>query len=257
MHSCVASLCAAFLFFPIFSFSQTFTEHDTTTVPGAVKVVRADFNNDSIPDFALANHDSNTVPIFLMNANGTFRGRQDFTTGQHPTGIIAADFNHDRKPDLATSNADADNSHSIALLLGNGDGTFQPPRFFYGGTKPLNIGWGDFNKDGNVDVVTAWLAITNPNDPTAKQTNEILVTYGDGRQGFSSQVSISDVGDVEPAGERDRRIEKLAVGDFNGDGRADIAFIEGGGGLDLQVGDIFTLMNTGNSFTQRKVSDVL
>jgi hypothetical protein len=248
--------CCVLLFFPSLSFSQTFSEHDTSVGPGAIQVVKGDFNSDSIPDFATANQSSNTVSVFLMNANGTFRRRQDFTTGQHPTGIVAGDFNHDHKPDLATSNADPDDSHSIALLIGNGDGTFQAPKFFYGGTKPVNIGIGDFNKDGNLDVVTGFLLIPNPGDPTAKQPNEILVTYGDGRNGFSSQLSIGDVGDVEAAGERDRRLRRLAVGDFNGDGRPDIAFIEGGGGSEVFVGDIFLLVNRGTGFMQKKVTDV-
>src|SRR6476660_9195108 len=112
--------CCVLLFFPSLSFSQTFSEHDTSVGPGAIQVVKGDFNSDSIPDFATANQGSNTVSVFLMNADGTFRSRQDFTTGQHPTGIVAGDFNHDHKPDLATSNADPDDSHSIALLIGNG-----------------------------------------------------------------------------------------------------------------------------------------
>ena len=248
--------CCVLVFLSSLSFSQTFSEHDTTVGPGAVQVVRADFNNDSIPDFATANQSSNTVSILLMNADGTFRSRQDFTTGQHPTGIVAGDFNHDHKPDLATSNADPDDSHSIALLIGNGDGTFQTPKFFYGGTKPVNIGIGDFNKDGNLDVVTGFLLIPNPGDPTAKQPNEILVTYGDGRNGFSSQLSISDVGDTESPGAQDRRMRKLTVGDFNGDRRPDLAFIEGVGLEPNPTGDIFVLLNLGNNFTQKKVSDL-
>src|ERR1051325_11682624 len=235
-------ICFVLLSLASFGVSQTFPEHDTSVGPGAFQVVHGDFNNDSIPDFATANHDSNTVSILLMNADGTFRGRLDFITGQHLTGIVVGDFNHDHKLDLATSNADPDDSHSIALLIGNGDGTFQAPKFFYGGTKPLNIGIGDFNKDGNLDVVTGFLLIPNPGDPTAKQTNEILVTYGNGGNGFSSQLSISDVGDTESPGAQDRRMRKLTVGDFNGDRRPDLAFIEGVGLEPNPTGDIFVLL---------------
>ncbi|HSS96922.1 MAG TPA: VCBS repeat-containing protein, partial [Terriglobales bacterium] len=105
-------LCLALLFLSSLAISQTFSEHDTSVGAGAVQVVKGDFNNDSIPDFATVNQSGNTVSVFLMNANGTFRARQDFATGQHPTGIVVGDFNHDHKLDIATSNADPDDSHS-------------------------------------------------------------------------------------------------------------------------------------------------
>src|SRR6185369_7536391 len=100
--------------------SLIFSLHDSGTGSGPIKLVRSDFNNDSIMDLATVNQDSPTVTILLLNADGTFRSRQDFAAGQLPTGIAVGDFNHDHIVDLAVSNNDSDGTQSLALLLGNG-----------------------------------------------------------------------------------------------------------------------------------------
>jgi hypothetical protein len=94
--------------------SQTpkFTEHEKATASGPVKLIRSDFNNDSVPDIAIANQEAGTVSVFLMDAAGTIRSRQDFAVGQNPNAIVAVDFNHDHKMDLLTTNADPNELHS-------------------------------------------------------------------------------------------------------------------------------------------------
>lgn len=250
------SFCVFFLLAGVaFPQSLIFSLHDSGTGSGPIKLVRSDFNNDSIMDLATVNQDSPTVTILLLNADGTFRSRQDFAAGQLPTGIAVGDFNHDHIVDLAVSNNDSDGTQSLALLLGNGNGTFQAPKFFRGGNSPLGIAAADFNADGNLDVVTGWLKPAS-SDPNAKQINQILINFGNGKGGFSGQLTISDVGDVEAPGEHDRRLSRIAVGDFNHDGRPDIVFIETGGGFDVEIGDVFVLMNNGgNNFISKKVVD--
>src|SRR5215813_15503053 len=117
----------ALLLAPLLSNSQTpkFTEPDTATAAGPVKLLRADFNNDSLPDIAIANKDAGTVSVFLMTATGELRSRQDFAVGQNPNAIAAVDFNHDHKMDLLTTNADPNELHTLSILFGNGDGTFR------------------------------------------------------------------------------------------------------------------------------------
>jgi FG-GAP-like repeat len=63
-----------------------------------------------------------------------------------------ADFNRDHKPDLAISVTTTD---SVAVLLGNGDGTFQPAVNYAVGSSPQGIAIGDVNGDGNPDIVSA------------------------------------------------------------------------------------------------------
>jgi uncharacterized repeat protein (TIGR02543 family) len=61
------------------------------------------------------------------------------------------DFNGDGKQDLAVANQGGD----VSILLGNGDGTFQPAVNFGAGTTPLSVAVGDFNGDGKQDLAVA------------------------------------------------------------------------------------------------------
>ena len=76
-----------------------------------------DFNGDGIPDLALSNN------VLLGNGNGTFRNPIPTYQGQ-VLGVAAADLNGDGKLDLVL----ADPLNGVAVLLGNGDGTFPEGR---------------------------------------------------------------------------------------------------------------------------------
>ena len=128
-----SAVCLFFVISSLLASSQSapyqFTQHDSQTASGRLSVVRADFNNDSIPDLATANRDENTVSVLLMNSDGTVRSRHDYAVGDSPMALVAADFNHDHEIDIVTTNADSDDVHTISVLLGNGDGTLQPAKF--------------------------------------------------------------------------------------------------------------------------------
>jgi hypothetical protein len=63
-----------------------------------------------------------------------------------------ADVDGDGFPDLVTANADSD---SVSVLLGQGDGTFQPEQRFAVGRDPWAVVVADLNGDGVPDLVTA------------------------------------------------------------------------------------------------------
>ncbi len=94
-------------------------------------------------------------------------GRNDFSAGTQPGAVAIADFNGDRKLDIAV----ADFGGSVAILLSNGDGTFQPATFIADPYQPTAVAAGDFNGDGRVD-----LAVAN----FANNTVSVFLGNGDG-----------------------------------------------------------------------------
>ncbi|MGA2653308.1 MAG: FG-GAP-like repeat-containing protein [Terracidiphilus sp.] len=196
-------------------------------------VVVGDFNEDGIPDLAVANYGDGTVTILLGNGNGTFTqaANSPLTVGSGPSSIAAADFNGDGIPDLAVANV---SGNTISILLGNGDGTFTQAANspLTVGNGPLSVAVGDFNGNGIPD-----LAVANAIDSTVM----ILMGNGDGTfaQATNSPVPVG----AEPS--------SIVVADFNGDGVPDLAVANyGSNTLTILLG------NGGGTFTQAANSPV-
>ncbi len=118
--------------------------------------------------------------------------------------VVAGDFNNDGIPDLAVlSDPPCCANGSVAIFLGNGDGTFSAPTGPYTvGMGPVSMVAADLNGDGNLDLIVV------------NQTNEELgVLLGDGAGHLGGQTTY---GVGTSAG-------FAAVGDFNGDGWPDLA----------------------------------
>ena len=173
----------------------------------------ADFNGDGKVDLAVANYGGNgvvgvvgTVGILLNKGNGTFAAATTSTTystgGSNPRSIAVGDFNGDGKPDLAVANY---TSGTVGILLNKGNGTFATATTYgTGGSDPRGILSGDFNSDGKAN-----LAVTN------NGSDDVGILLGSGNGMFSAATTFSTGSGSEPFG--------LAVGDFNGDGKPDLA----------------------------------
>ncbi len=120
-----------------------------------------DFNADGKDDLAVVNSTDNTVSILLGNGDGTFATQVTYPVGADPVGIVVADFNGDGKQDISIGNT-AQSALTQSILLGNGDGTFQPQLTFKTGNFPYGEAVADFDRDGYPD-----LAIANFSDATA------------------------------------------------------------------------------------------
>lgn len=180
--------------------------------PYAIAV--GDFDGDGKPDLAVVNHGSG-VSILVNETERAAAGiryrfamHQDI--GAEPNGIVTGDFNRDGRLDLATANV-GDGSLSILLADGVSAGVlhFSTLALPVDGVGPAAIAAGDFNGDGKLDLATAnYLGST-----VSILLNETRRGMVDARFDTASQPSVA-VGSGPYA---------LVVGDFNGDGRPDLA----------------------------------
>src|ERR1022692_2670280 len=221
------------------------------TSPSSVAV--GDFNGDGKPDLAVANYICNncvnpptgSVSILLGNGDSTFQPQVSYAAGNSPLSVAVGDFNGDGKPDLAVAGY-----NGVSILLGNGDGTFQPPVSYALAGSALFVTVGDFNGDGKADlaVVNGGISILlgNGNGTFQPQVyyslgaNSIAVGDFNG-DGISDLAVVGGVGNFDDPGfvsillgRRNGTFQppvtyalppgaSVAVGDFNGDGKPDLA----------------------------------
>ncbi|HEX3154496.1 MAG TPA: VCBS repeat-containing protein, partial [Candidatus Angelobacter sp.] len=240
-----SSVIAFFLFAPLTCYSQSFSTKSYPVGAGPAQLIVADFNGDHIPDLATVNTNANTVSILINNGDGTFRPQLEFATGPAPVGLAAVDWNKDGKMDLAVVNSGADAAHSISILLGNGDGTFQPHHDIPGAPNSNSIAVGDFNHDGNPDIATS------SNNPV----NAVYVSLGNGHGGVVAQKVTTGFGatTTDPSA-NPFLLLKISWADYNRDGKDDLYYIECCGGVDIDFGAFGVLTGNGDgTFTDHLI----
>jgi hypothetical protein len=162
-----------------------------------------DLNGDGKADVVgLFNSD---VVVYLSNGDGTFATGVSYAVGANNIAfnfITEGDFNSDHITDIAVSIPGDNTSGQEAVLLGNGDGTFQTAKTSGGGTNIAVIA-GDFNGDGKLDLVLS--GGYSPN-----YTVTLLLGNGDGT--FQGATTIASTG----------AYTSLAANDLNGDGKLDL-----------------------------------
>jgi hypothetical protein len=183
-----------------------------------------DFNGDGNLDVVVAL--SGGVGIMLGDGKGNLADAVSYGTGNSgaaPMQLGVGDLNGDGKLDvLALSPLDS----NVYELLGNGDGTLQAATAIaVGNAAGLATGMveGDFNGNGTLDFAVA-------NSPGYTSSGVISVFYGNGDGTFQPEIQYNPTAQINSA---------LALGDFNGDGFADIVFSSEVTSVPTQVGVMF------------------
>jgi hypothetical protein len=192
-----------------------------------IAIKAGDFNGDGILDLATKGQ-GGTVTVLPGNPDGTFqppRYSEAGTVAAEPV-LVVGDFNEDGNLDLATnSNFDANNQDGfddVAVLLGNGDGTFVP---VYLGTNlaARAVGTGDLNGDGHAD-----LGVYSLDDDSLR----VLLGGGDGT--FAAPATFD--GSYSEYFSWSAPYSSLTLADFNADGNLDQAYL-GAQGLAVSLGN--------------------
>jgi len=135
-----------------------------------------------------------------------FQAASDLVTGTTPDQIVSGDFNADGKLDMAVANQGScpSNLGSVTILLGKGNGTFQPAINLTNGiTNPDSLAAGDFNGDGKLDLAVVNIGVSS---------QQISIFLGNGDGTFQNPSTLSAGGATA----------FLTVADLNQDGHLDL-----------------------------------
>lgn len=187
--------------------------------PFAVAV--ADINNDQKLDLVTVHRQANMLKVRLGTGPGTFMmpTTDSWTTGLAPYDLAIGKLNADNNLDAVVANSGS--SNNVSVFIGNGTGGFTAgSTSAVTGTAPQAIILAHFNGDQNLDYATANFG---------GSSNHVTARNGDGLGGFSlTSGSLANI--TNPT--------DLVAGDFNSDGKLDIAVANGGvGTMRLGVGD--------------------
>jgi hypothetical protein len=195
--------------------SLSFAGHDDFYIGGNLdSIAVGDLNGDGRPDVVVANQYTNSVGV-LLNATApgsdspAFAPTQNFPVGKDPVSVKLGDINGDGRLDIVVADT-YDNTLSV-LLNGTPPGasfvTLPVEQQFVPGESPVSVAIGDVNNDGKSDLIVS--------NAGSQFVSVLLNTTPAGTPGASFLPP-----QIFPAG---AGLGDVVLGDFNGDGRLDVA----------------------------------
>ncbi|HYA24647.1 MAG TPA: FG-GAP-like repeat-containing protein, partial [Terriglobales bacterium] len=195
---------------------------------GPIEVMVGDFNGDGNPDLVslAASGLCPDISVMLGNGEGTFQAPIN-TPAPYPAAHFAVgDFNRDGKLDLVTVGVFGTLAEA-GILLGNGDGTFQPGATYNLPQTTASVAVGDLTGDHKLDIVTAGGGGVS-----------VLIGHGDGTFDPPKTYVVDGAG------------FGIQMADFNGDGKPDIAVTSGYSKGNLSFGTVSVLFGNGDGTLQ-------
>ena len=171
-----------------------------------VAVAAVDVTGDGRPEIIVTNRDANTVTVLRNKGAGTFAKGVSYAAGSGPGAMGAADVNGDGWTDLVVANY---STNSVSVLLNDKIGGFATPLAHGVTGAPEVLDLADLNGDGWMDIICSVDSIS------------VLVLQNNGDGTFGDPVSFATLNGSGGNG------VTLAAADFNGDGKVDIARVEG------------------------------
>lgn len=230
------------------------TRTDYPVGEGPYAVARGDLNLDGKVDLVTANFFGNPVSVLLGDGTGSFGPRTDHPVGNGAEHVAIGDLNGDGRPDLVVANF---YDNTVSILFGDGSpGIFSPPIQIAVGAGPTFVAIGDLNLDGKLDVVvahayTSYLSVFR-GDGTGlvfpavdvavlggAQSVEIADFNNDGKPDLAVAYTLANLVSILPgngawsfgpamnciAGSGPSYADLLATGEFNQDGKLDLAVV--------------------------------
>jgi FG-GAP-like repeat len=185
-----------------------------------------DFDADGRLDVAVANHETSYSTLLMGNGRGGLAApiQTPVPSRPHPHGVAAGDFNGDRHLDLAIESWD---ENAVLVFHGDGKGAFsrEPLRLAVGRVPYYKLRAGDLNADARDDLVT-----------TNSQGSSVSVLCTDQSGALQAAREIATT----------RSPFAVAIGDVNGDRRADLAVAHRWGGVDPDRDALTVLIGRGD-----------